>query len=314
MVIGSSNTDLISKLENFPKPGETVVGKSFMQAMGGKGGNQALAAHRLGGDVQFVTCLGKDANGENTLKYYKNQNLDVSRIFRVDEVPSGTAMIWVDGKGENSIVINPGANDRFSPKDIDTIEDIIAEAYMVVVQMEIPFKTIERICEMAYENSTKILLNAAPAHKLGSIILKRIDVLVVNETEAEVISGMKISSYGEEAIVDRLRELGPEVVIMTMGKKGCFFKDGQNTLYIPSFKVESVDSTAAGDVFCGAIATELSRGREWVETLEFATAASALCVMRLGAQPSIPNELEVRNFLSQNVSAERNDPINLSKK
>ena len=297
IVIGSSNTDLIAKIEKFPKAGETIKGGSYFQAMGGKGANQAVAAHRLGGTVKFVTSLGKDSNGLNSLEYYKKEELDASLSLVVEDIPSGVAMIWVDRKGENSIVIIPGANEMLSPDYIREIEKDILGADLIVLQMEIPYDTVKTVCDIAYENNKRVLLNAAPARKLDADILKKIDILVVNETEAEIIAGELIEHIGEEGIVDRLLALGVNTAVLTLGKQGSILKNRQGYLRVPAFPVETVDTTAAGDTFCGALAAELSRGRNWEETLNFASAAAAICVTRMGAQPSIPTETDVRNFL-----------------
>ena len=189
VVIGSSNTDLIAKVKDFPKAGETIKGVFYSQAMGGKGANQALAAHRLGGDVKFVTSLGKDANGLNSLEYYKKEGLDASLSLLVDNAPSGVAMIWVDEKGENSIVIISGANEKFSSDYIHEIKKEILKADIIVLQLEIPYDTVKTVCDVAYEHNKQILLNVAPARKLDTDIIKKINILVVNETEAEIISG-----------------------------------------------------------------------------------------------------------------------------
>lgn len=301
LVVGSSNTDLIATVKNFPAAGETIVGKSFLQAMGGKGANQAVAAHKLGGDVKFITCLGSDLNGQNALKYYIKEGLDVSSTLIVADVPSGTAIILVNEKGENCIVITPGANNLLSSQYIREVENEIAAADMVVLQMEIPYDTVKTVCEIAHKNHTKVMLNVAPAFQLDNELIKQIDILVVNETEAETISGEIIDTIGAEAIVDSLLAMGANTVILTLGKRGCLLKNKQGIYYIPAFKVDTLDSTAAGDTFCGALATELSKGHDWDETLRFATAASAICVTRMGAQPSIPTEKEVREFLSKNM-------------
>lgn len=298
LIVGSSNTDLIATVKNFPSAGETIVGKSFLQAMGGKGANQAVAAHKLGGQVKFITCLGKDANGQNALNYYKGEGLDVSSSMIVDDVPSGTAIILVDDKGENCIVITPGANNMLSPEYILEIENQIAAADMVVLQMEIPYETVKAVCNIAHKNYKKIMLNVAPARQLDADLIKKIDILVVNETEAEIISGVKIEAIGEEALVDTLLAMGAGTVVLTLGKKGCLLKNRQEIYYIPAFNVVALDSTAAGDTFCGALSAELSKGHGWQEALKFATAASAICVTRMGAQPSIPTEKEVREFLT----------------
>ena len=300
LVIGSSNTDFIATMKKFPVSGETVMGTSFSQVMGGKGGNQAMAAHRLGGDVQFITCLGKDINGKNTIENYKKQKLDVSLSFTVDKVPSGTAMIWVDEKGDNRIVVNSGANGKLSPEYIDQLEEVISKATIVVVQMEIPYRTVKKICGIANRNNTKILLNVAPASKIDSEIIKIIDVLVVNQTEAEIMTGESIASLGIEPVIDRLRDMGGRTVILTLGKNGSFFKNDETFFRVPAHEVEVVDTTSAGDVFCGALAVGIWKEQEWVKIIEFATAASALCVMRLGAQPSIPTKSEVDEYLNKN--------------
>lgn len=299
VVIGSSNTDLIAKVKDFPKAGETIKGISYFQAMGGKGANQALAAHRLGGDVKFITSLGKDTYGLSSLEYYKKEGLDASLSFMADNTPSGVAMIWVDEKGENSIVIISGANEMLSSEYIHKIEKEILEADLIVLQMEIPYETVRTVCEIAYEHNKQILLNVAPARKLDADIIKKIHILVVNETEAEIISGEKIREIGEQPVVDKLLALGAKSVVLTLGSKGCIMKNESEYHVIPAFKVKSIDSTGAGDTFCGALAAGLNKGRSWKDSLIFASAASAICVTRMGAQPSIPTETEVHDFLKK---------------
>jgi ribokinase len=302
LVIGSSNTDLIATMDHFPNAGETLEGISFQQAMGGKGANQAIAAHRTGGDVTFVTSLGNDANGNNALKYYKYQGLDVSCSLLADNETTGTAMIWVDKNGENSIVIIPGANKLLSPDYVIARQEIIEKTDIIVLQMEIPYETVKTICNIAFQNGKKVILNVAPAYSLEEEILKTVHVLVVNESEAEVLTEEKIEDIGEEAIINKLLKRGVQNVILTLGNKGCLFKNGNELLKIPAFSVNAVDTTAAGDTFCGALATGISKNRNMKDVLEFASAAAALCVTRLGAQPSIPNEKEVNEFLkSENI-------------
>ena len=301
LVIGSSNTDLIATVKDFPAAGETIVGKSFLQVMGGKGANQAVAAHKLGGDVKFITCLGTDPNGQNTLKYFRKTGLDVSSSLLVEDTPSGTAIIMVDENGENCIVITPGANNQLLPEYVPKIKDDIAACDMVLMQMEIPYNTIKTVCELARKQQKTIMLNVAPARHLDNDLIKMIDILIVNESEAETISGEKIDEIGKEAIVDKLLELGAKTVVLTLGKQGCLLKNSRESYSIPAFRVKALDTTAAGDTFCGALAAELTRGESWEQALRFATAASAICVTRMGAQPSIPEEEEVNDFL--NVTA-----------
>jgi len=298
LVIGSSNTDLITTMDHFPAAGETLTGGVFQQAMGGKGANQALAAHRSGGDVTFMTSLGKDAYGLNALQYYRDQGLEVSLSLLTDHVSSGIAMIWVDKKGENCIVVIPGANQLLSPEYVLAHQQAIDTADIIVLQMEIPYETIKTVCRIASRKGKKIILNVAPAAPLEEEILQSVHMLVVNQTEAELLTGERIDRIGEEAIVDLLLATGVRNVVLTLGKKGSLYKNNQELLRIPAFQVEAVDTTAAGDTFCGALAARLSRGEDMKTSLEFAAAAAALCVTRMGAQPSIPTEAEVVEFLS----------------
>lgn len=297
-MIGSSNTDLITTMDHFPAAGETLTGGVFQQAMGGKGANQALAAHRSGGDVTFMTSLGKDAYGLNALQYYRDQGLEVSLSLLTDHVSSGIAMIWVDKKGENCIVVIPGANQLLSPEYVLAYQQAIDTADIIVLQMEIPYETIKTVCRIASRKGKKIILNVAPAAPLEEEILQSVHMLVVNQTEAELLTGERIDRIGEEAIVDLLLATGVRNVVLTLGKKGSLYKNNQELLRIPAFQVEAVDTTAAGDTFCGALAARLSRGEDMKTSLEFAAAAAALCVTRMGAQPSIPTEAEVVEFLS----------------
>jgi ribokinase len=299
LVIGSSNTDLIVKVKSFPLAGETIEGIAYMQAMGGKGANQAVAAHRLGGEVNFITCLGDDANGKNTLQYYKDEGLDVSSSLIVKNVASGTAMILVDEKGENCIVITPGANNMLTPDYIVKVEDDIAHADIIVLQMEVPYDTVKTVCSLAKKYKKKVILNVAPARKLDEEILKNADILVINENEAETISGEKIKTVGKEAVIEKLIAMGASTVILTLGKEGCLLKNGQIEISKEAFEVDALDTTAAGDTFCGALAARLSKGENWDDILTFATAASALCVTRMGAQPSVPDKKEVLRFLKE---------------
>jgi ribokinase len=297
LVIGSSNTDLITTVERFPNAGETISGKDFIQAMGGKGANQAVAAQRLGGNVKFVTCVGDDANGRNTLSYFENEGLDVSSALVVEHVPTGTAVILVNDEGENCIVVTPGANHKLQPGHIQDFRDQISAATMIVLQMEIPYETVKEAIDVAAEYKIPVLLNVAPAHEVHADLLKKIEILVVNETEIEKVSGKSIADLGEEAVMNHLLSMGIRTVILTLGKKGCIVKTYAVTEHIPSFEVNAVDTTAAGDTFCGALVASLSKGNDLIKAAKFATAASAICVTRMGAQPSIPTETEVLNFL-----------------
>ena len=298
LIIGSSNTDLITTMTRFPAPGETIEGSGFFTAMGGKGANQAIAALRSGGDVSFITALGTDVNGQTALEYYKQQGLDVSMSLVTDGVPSGTAVIWVNEAGENSIVITPGANNKLSPEYIQGLEDTIKTAGLLVMQMEIPYETVKTVCRIAQKYGRKVMLNVAPAREIDEAVLQTIEILAVNETEAETITGQKLNENNIEEMVDLLLSMGPKIVLLTLGDKGCFLKAGEEKHVVPAYKVSPIDTTAAGDTFCGAVAAEYMHGKGWGEILEFATAAAAISVTRIGAQPSIPKQNEVQEFLN----------------
>ena len=300
LVIGSSNTDLITTMNRFPAPGETIEGTGFFTAMGGKGANQAIAALRSGGDVSFITSLGTDVNGKTALEYYKQQGLDVSMALVVDGVPSGTAVIWVNEAGENSIVITPGANNSLTSEYIQQLGNEIQTADLLVLQMEIPYETVSTVCTLAKKYGRKVMLNVAPARKVDEVLLRTIEILVVNETEAETISGQKLQKDNIEKMVDLLLSMGPKVVLLTLGDKGCFLKTGNEKYFIPAYKVIPVDTTAAGDTFCGAFAAEFLWGKNWEEILQFATAAAAISVTQIGAQPSIPKRAEIQQFMKDN--------------
>lgn len=297
LVVGSTNTDLIAKVDHFPKAGETLEGISFQYAMGGKGANQAIAAVRTGGNVTFLTSLGNDANGNNALNYFKKNGLDISFSLISNSETTGTAMIWVDKNGENSIIIIPGANKLLSPDYILANQEIIENTDIIVLQMEIPYETIKTICKIAFQKGKKVILNVAPAYRLEDEILKAVYILVVNKTEAEFLAEEKIEDVGDEAIVEKLLKRGVQNVLLTLGNKGCLFKNRNELLRVPAFSVKAVDTTAAGDTFCGALATGISKNRCMQDVLEFASAAAAISVTKLGAQPSIPNKEEINNFL-----------------
>jgi ribokinase len=239
VVVGSSNTDLIAKVKNFPLAGETIEGLAYMQAMGGKGANQAIAAHRLGGNVSFITCLGDDANGQNTLQYYKEEGLDISSSLIVEGISSGTAMIFVDENGENCIVITPGANNMLTSDYIAKVEGNIAKAEIVVLQMEVPYNTVKTVCSLAKKHKKKVILNVAPARELDGEILKNVDILVVNETEAETISGEKIKAVGKDAVIEKLVSMGASTVLLTLGKEGCLLKNKLMEINTPAFIVDA---------------------------------------------------------------------------
>lgn len=299
LVIGSSNTDMTVRSATLPKPGETVLGGDFRMGPGGKGANQAVAARLLGGEVTFVCKLGRDMFGEGASKHYESCGLDTSKILWSDK-PSGVALITVDSKAENSIVVASGANADMTVTDIDSIADIIKSSGILLLQLEIPMDAVVHAAEIAYNAGVQVVLNPAPAAVLPAELLKCVSILIPNETEASAISGIDINNFETAAAAaERLKGMGVREVIITMGSRGSVVCDGDCT-FVPAVKVNAVDTTAAGDTFCGGVCVALSEGKDLLEAVKFATAASSIAVQRPGAQDSIPNRCEVDKLLNIN--------------
>lgn len=299
LVIGSSNTDMTVRSATLPKPGETVLGGDFRMGPGGKGANQAVAARLLGGEVTFVCKLGRDMFGEGASKHYESCGLDTSKILWSDK-PSGVALITVDSKAENSIVVASGANADMTVTDIDSVADIIKSSGILLLQLEIPMDTVVHAAEIAYNAGVQVVLNPAPAAVLPAELLKCVSILIPNETEASAISGIDINNFETAAAAaERLKGMGVREVIITMGSRGSVVCDGDCT-FVPAVKVNAVDTTAAGDTFCGGVCVALSEGKDLLEAVKFATAASSIAVQRPGAQDSIPHRCEVDKLLNIN--------------
>ena len=299
LVIGSSNTDMTVRSATLPKPGETVLGGDFRMGPGGKGANQAVAARLLGGEVTFVCKLGRDMFGEGASKHYESCGLDTSKILWSDK-PSGVALITVDSKAENSIVVASGANADMTVTDIDSVADIIKSSGILLLQLEIPMDVVVHAAEIAYSAGVQVVLNPAPAAVLPAELLKCVSILIPNETEASAISGIDINNFETAAAAaERLKGMGVREVIITMGSRGSVVCDGDCT-FVPAVKVNAVDTTAAGDTFCGGVCVALSEGKDLLEAVKFATAASSIAVQRPGAQDSIPNRCEVDKLLNIN--------------
>ena len=297
LVIGSSNTDMTVRSATLPKPGETVLGGDFRMGPGGKGANQAVAARLLGGEVTFVCKLGRDMFGEGASKHYESCGLDTSKILWSDK-PSGVALITVDSKAENSIVVASGANADVTVSDIDSVADIIKSSGILLLQLEIPMDAVVRAAEIAFEAGVQVVLNPAPATSLPAELLKCVSILIPNETEASAISGIDINNLETaSAAAERLKGMGVREVIITMGSRGSMVCDGECT-FVPAVKVNAVDTTAAGDTFCGGVCVALSEGKALSEAVKFATAASSIAVQRPGAQDSVPSRCEVDKLLN----------------
>ena len=287
LVIGSSNTDMVVKTEEFPKPGQTVLGGTFLMNPGGKGANQAVAAGRLGANVRFVTKTGTDIFGQQAVEGFKKEGLDIGFSSVSKEFASGVALITVTESGENQIVVASGANMDLKESDLP---DVVFEGVeYALIQLEIPIKTVRFIIEKCRASGIKIILNPAPAASLDDDLLNKIYLITPNETETEILTGIKPDSPETlHRAADNLLKKGVQNVLITLGKEGVFFMNNEKQELIPAEKVKSVDSTAAGDVFNGALLTALSRGDDFVSACRFANKAAAISVTRMGAQSSAP--------------------------
>jgi ribokinase len=294
LVIGSSNTDMVIKTAKLPAPGETILGGFFLLNPGGKGANQAVAAARLGGKVTFIAKRGNDLFGNQAMGLFMREGIDTQYIVKDPELPSGVALITVDSAGENSIVVAPGANGNLLQEDIPMKVFESGKFGILLLQLEIPMSTVEYSASHAARNNIKVILNPAPAQKLSDSLLKDIWLLIPNETEAEALSGIRVKdiSSSEEAAL-KLQNKGVKNIIITMGEEGAFVKSESFTGLIPGVKVTAVDTTAAGDIFNGAIAVALSEGKELKDAVNFANKAASISVTRLGAQASAPYRHEI---------------------
>jgi ribokinase len=293
IVIGSTNVDMVVKTDEHPLPGETRLGGIFFMNAGGKGANQAVAAARMGANVTFVTKVGNDIFGEQSIAGFKKEHINTDFVFVDDSSSTGTALIVVNKEGENSIVVAPGANARLLPRDIDKVHDF-EEAGIILIQLEIPMETISAVVKKALVNNQKVILNPAPAQKLADELLDGLFLITPNETEASLLTGISVEdddTAGEAARIFLKR--GVKNVIITLGKKGAYFQNENVSLRINAPVVTAIDTTAAGDTFSGALAVALTEKMIWEEAIKFAAAAASISVTRLGAQASIPYRSEI---------------------
>jgi len=298
VVIGSSNIDYIMKMPRLPGVGETITDAVFMQTFGGKGANQAVGAARAGGTVHFVNCIGDDAASLQMLEHFKNEGIGTEFVFCEKGISSGTALVMIGEQGANYLSVAPGANYRLTPQHIDKIDALIHAAAIAVLQYEILPETLKYILDVCEKHHTRVLWNYAPAREFDRSYLRKVKILAVNEIEAGMLSGINVA--GDESVeraATELMELGCETVIITLGAHGSYVASPGSSEWIPAFKVDAVDTTAAGDVYCGCLAVALAEGRTLADSARFATAAAAISVTRLGAQPSAPFRNEIDALL-----------------
>lgn len=300
VVLGSLNMDLVVRTERMPRPGETVSGGEFRTVPGGKGANQATAAAKLGADVEMVGRVGDDAFGAKLLENMRAQGVGISHVLRDPTAASGTATIIVDANGENSIVIAPGANGRVGLEDLDNAHDLLAGARFLIMQFEVPLSVVCAAIALARELGVTVLLNPAPAYPVGADFLRGVHCLVVNETEAETLSGQSVSDPESARLAgEALRALGVPVVIVTLGPLGALLSTKEGSLHLPTRPVEVVDTTAAGDAFVGGLVTARLKGFDWPEAVRYATCAGTLATTVLGAQTSLPSAEAVQRFYQE---------------
>lgn len=294
VVVGSSNTDMVIKTDRIPSPGETTLGGTFFMNPGGKGANQAVAAARAGGEVTFICKVGDDIFGRQSLEGFIQAGIDTTCISIETQTPSGVALITVDRDGENSIAVASGANARLSLDDVNNAADFLAGASVILTQLETPMPVIERLGELAKKNGNTFILNPAPAAKLANTLFPHISIITPNRHEAAMLTGREVNTVADAREAARtLLAKGVKSVIVTLGADGCVVVNKSIDQHVPAIKVNATDTTAAGDVFNGALAVSLAEGSDLLAAVAFASAAAAISVTRLGAQASAPYRNEI---------------------
>ncbi|WP_017728871.1 ribokinase [Halalkalibacterium ligniniphilum] len=284
-VVGSINMDLITSTKKRPKVGETLIGESFMMVPGGKGANQAVAAARLGADVTLLGRVGDDAFGKELREHLQREGVSLCNVEPVTHLSTGVASITLS-EGDNSIIVVPGANEEVTPELIDEFEDTIAVSDIVLLQLEIPIKTVEYSIELAHKHGVPVILNPAPIQPLAQSLLEKITYLTPNEHEVDEFALVDVAN-----LIDKL--------IITKGEKGVSFLHKGTPTHLESFSVEVIDTTGAGDSFNGALAVALSENKDLKEACRFASAVGALAVTKLGAQSGMPTREKVEAFLNK---------------
>jgi len=295
VVIGSTNTDMVIMSDHLPAPGETILGGNFFMNPGGKGANQAVAAQRLGGNVTFIAKTGNDIFGERSVRLFKEEGINTDFLLTDPVNPSGVALITIDKNAENTIVVASGANATLSSADIEPATAVIKNAAIVLMQLEIPLDTVLYAAEIAATNGAKVILNPAPACPLPDALFQHISIITPNETEAEMLSGIRVTDIeSARTAAMALRNKGVDTVIITLGAKGAFISNADMEMLMPSPVVKAVDTTAAGDVFNGALAVALAEGWALANAVNFGCRAAAISVTRLGAQAAAPYRHEIK--------------------
>ncbi|MBL4954818.1 ribokinase [Neobacillus sp. YIM B02564] len=298
LVIGSFMTDLVVQSEKVPVEGETTIGKSFNRFTGGKGANQAVAAARLGGKVTMIGKLGEDDFGKEHIQALKAENINTDSILFDSEANTGIGNVIIDSNGNNRIIVVPGANLKLTEQDIKDFEEIIKQSDFVVLQLEIPLPTVYMAIDLANKHKKTIILNPAPAQKIDSDYIQKIDYIIPNETEASLLTNMEVNSLETAKTASEiLLNQGYKNVIITLGKTGVVYRDPSEFRFFEAYTVNAVDTTAAGDSFIGSFVYGLASDMSIDHSIKLAVTASALTVTKLGAQPSLPVMSDVEKLM-----------------
>jgi ribokinase len=301
LVVGSINMDLVVRAPVMPAPGQTVLGDAFQTSPGGKGANQAVAAARLGADCRMIGQLGADAFGQSLLDGLRAEGVDCTHVARTPDAPSGVAMIVVDARGENSIVVASGANYRLSPDDVYSRWEAFEGAAVVLLQLELPLPTVRAAIELARRHGAKVILDPAPALRNMPKELYQVDILSPNAGEAELLTGVRVveDRVDKQAAMELIAR-GAQAAVLKLGARGCLVVMADGHFYrVPAHKVGVVDTTAAGDAFTAALGVAVASGATMHEAARFANAAGALACTRLGAQAAMPAATEVRMLMRE---------------
>ena len=306
-VFGSFNVDLSSRTDRMPKPAETVIGHSFKMGAGGKGSNQAVAAHRAGADVRIITKVGSDMFSDVAFDLYNAEGMDASLVFVDEEAPTGTALIMVNEKsGQNQILAAAGACMNFSDSDVEKARSTIERSSIVLVQMEVNLDANWKVIDIAKKAGAKVVLNPAPAREIPDEIMAKVDIITPNEIEAGEISGIEIKTYDDASRAAQvLIEKGVGEVVITLGEMGAYIKSGSRQEVIKRLDVDAVDTTGAGDAFNGGLVAALAEGKSIFDAAQFANVVGALSVTKQGAAQAAPFRKQIDEFIKQ--SGEAND-------
>ncbi|RCK76828.1 MAG: Ribokinase [Anaerolineae bacterium] len=294
VVVGSINMDLVVRAPRLPQLGETLLGGDFRTFPGGKGANQAVACARLGAKVSMVGRVGKDSFGDQLLAGIAENGVNIAAVERDSQEATGVALITVTEDGNNAIVVAPGANGRLTPQDVLRSQALFEEAEVLVLQLECPLAAVEQAIQLAKSYQMRVVLNPAPAQPLRDELVRSVDFLIPNQTELQILAG----ETATEKAIDHLLSLGVQNLILTLGEEGAMIVDQNQRTRVQAYKVQAVDTTAAGDAFVGAFAVAISQEKSILEAVQMGVAAGALAVTKAGAQPSLPTWQELQHFMA----------------